>query len=71
MQGNIWTQDRYKIRKKVIALAGQYWIEDWNGNILGYSRQKLLRIREDIRVFTDDSMTTELFRIAQQNIFDD
>ncbi|MDD1746736.1 MAG: hypothetical protein LUQ16_03135 [Methanomassiliicoccales archaeon] len=70
MEQNIWVQNQYRIRKKVIALTNQYWIEDWNGRILGYSRQKLIRIKEDVRVFTDESMTTEVFRIQQENIMD-
>jgi hypothetical protein len=37
---------------------------------LGYSRQKLIRIKEDIRVFTDESMSMEIFRIQQENVLD-
>jgi len=70
LEGNIWIQNQYRIRKKVIALTNQYWIEDWSGKILGYSRQKLIRIKEDIRVFTDESMSAEVFRIQQENIMD-
>jgi len=66
----LWYQNFYKIRKKVVAIADQYWIEDGRGTQLGYSRQKLLRIKEDIRIFADDSMTREVFRIKQENIGD-
>ena len=31
----LWTQNSYRIRKKVLALTGQYWIEDQAGNHLG------------------------------------
>ena len=67
---NLWFQNFYKIRKKVLAIADQYWIEDGQGNKLGYARQKLLRIKEDIRIFSDDTMTREVFRIKQENIGD-
>jgi len=67
---NLWFQNYYKIRKKVLAIADQYWIEDGGQNQLGFARQKLLRIREDVRVFTDDSMSREVFRIKQENIGD-
>lgn len=70
MDTNIWTQNQYRIRKKVVALVGQYWIENGQGTILGYSRQKFLKIKEDIRVFTDDTMAQELFRISQENLVD-
>ncbi len=66
----LWYQNFYKIRKKVVAIANQYWIEDGRGTQLGYSRQKILRIKEDIRIFADDSMTNEVFRIKQANIGD-
>lgn len=67
---SLWTGNFYRIRKKVLALTGQYWIEDANGARLGYSKQKLLKLKEDIRVFSDESMTRELFQIRQQQIMD-
>jgi hypothetical protein len=66
----IWYQNFYRIRKKVLAIANQYWIEDAGGRSLGYSRQKILAIREDIRVFAEEAMTTELFRVKQDQIMD-
>jgi uncharacterized protein YxjI len=66
----IWYGNFYRIRKKVIAIANQYWIEDGNGNNLGFSRQKIIRIKESIKIFSDDSMTTEIFRIQQEQIMD-
>lgn len=70
MNCNLWTSPQYKIRKKVFAIANQYWIEDGQGSRLGYTKQKMLRIREDIRIFADESMTSELFRIHQEQILD-
>ncbi len=70
-QGNpIWYQNFYRIRKKVVAITNQYWIEGASGSTLGYSKQKLIRIKESIRVFTDDSMSSELFRIQQEQVMD-
>ena len=66
----IWYQGVYRIRKKVIAITNQYWIEDAQGRSLGYSKQKLIRIKEKISVFTDDSMSSELFRIQQEQVMD-
>ena len=66
----MWYQNFYRVRKKVLAIANQYWIEDGRGTQLGYSRQKIIRIKEDIRIFSDDSMTQEVFRIKQENIGD-
>ena len=67
---SLWTMNFYRIRKKVLALTGQYWIENQAGNPLGYSKQKMLRLKEDIRIFTDETMTRELFQVRQQQILD-
>ncbi len=67
---SLWIQNAYRIRKKVLALTGQYWIEDQAGNQLGYSKQKLLRLKEDIRVFADETMAQELFQIRQTQVLD-
>lgn len=69
-QPNLWNQPFYRVRKKVMALAGKYWIEDHTGNQLGFSKQKIMRLKEDIRVFSDDKMNYELFQIRQQQIVD-
>jgi len=66
----IWFQNFYRVRKKVIAIANQYWIEDAQSKILGFSKQKLFKWKEDIRIYTDESMTRELFKIQQTQIID-
>ncbi len=65
-----WYRNSYHIRKKILAIADQYWIEDQVGSVLGYSKQKLLRIKEDVRIYTDEQMNQELFRIKQEGIID-
>lgn len=65
--GGLWSQNSYRIRKKVLAIAQQYWIEDPHGRTLAYSKQKMFRFKEDIRIYTDERMGTELFRIKQTN----
>lgn len=67
---SIWYQNFYRIRKKTLTIGNKYWIEDYNGNILGFSKQKLFKLKEDIRVYSDESMSQELFRIGQQQIMD-
>ena len=67
---NIWYQNFYRIRKKTLTVGNKYWIEDYNGNVLGFSKQKLFKLKEDIRIYSDESMSQELFRIGQQQIMD-
>ena len=72
MQGtpasNIWYQNNYRIRKKVLTIWNKYWIEDPTNNLLGFSKQKMLKLKEDIRIYTDESMNSELFAIKQEQI---
>jgi len=67
----IWTQDHYRIRRVILAIANQYYIENEAGEVLGYSRQKLLRLKDDIRIYSDDGMSVELFKILQDQIIDE
>ena len=66
----IWNRDFYRVRKKVLTIGNKYWIEDENGNVIGFTKQKLLKLKEDIRVYTDESMSQEVFRIQQEQIMD-
>ncbi len=69
MQGT-WYQNGYKIRKKVLAIGNKYWIEDASGNLIGFCKQKILKLKEDIRIYSDESMTQQIFKIQQEQIFD-
>lgn len=69
-QAGIWYQNYYRIRKKVLTIWNKYWVEDYNGNMLGFSKQKMFKLKEDIRVYTDENMAQELFRIQQEQILD-
>jgi uncharacterized protein YxjI len=66
----MWAQNHYRIRKKVLTVWNKYWIEDYYKQILGFSKQKMFKLKEDIRIYTDEKMQTELFRIQQQQILD-
>ena len=69
MQGP-WYQNNYKIRKKVLTIGNKYWIEDASGNLVGFCKQKILKLKEDIRIYSDESMTNQIFKIQQEQIFD-
>lgn len=66
----LWFQNFYRIRKKIVAIANQYWIEDREGQSLGYTRQKIISLKDDIRYFSDESMSSEVFRVKQEQIVD-
>jgi uncharacterized protein YxjI len=66
----IWYQNAYTIKKKVLTVWNKYWIQDQRGKNLGFSKQKMFKLKEDIRVYTDEKMKEELFKIKQQQILD-
>lgn len=55
---------------KLLAIASQIYIRDANGSLLGYVKQKLLKLKEDINVFADESQTQHLFNIKADRILD-
>jgi uncharacterized protein YxjI len=55
---------------KLLALASQIRITDANGQMLGYVKQKMFKLKEDIRVFADEAQTNELFSIKANKILD-
>ncbi|MFO0858258.1 MAG: hypothetical protein U0640_12990 [Phycisphaerales bacterium] len=63
--------EQFTIRRKVLKLFGAaFHIYDANNNVVGYCKQKAFKLKEDIRIFTDESMSTELIRIAARSIID-
>src|SRR5690348_3273779 len=58
------------IRFKLIALAPRLYVTDASGASVCYVSQKVLKLREDIQVFTDESRTTEIYRIKADRILD-
>lgn len=55
---------------KVVTLVPQIYITDAAGNGLFYVRQKLLKLKEAITVFTDDTQQEPLFKIGADRIID-
>ena len=55
---------------KLLALASQIYVRDANENLLGYVKQKLFKMKEDINVFADEAQTQQLFNIKADRILD-
>lgn len=66
----IWLNDFYTVRQKVLALGKTYFIDDAANRQIGYTKMKVLKFKEDIRIYTDDSMTTEILAMNQEQILD-
>lgn len=55
---------------KIIALAPQIYVKDAQGQELLYVRQKLLKLKEKIRVFSDSGQTRQLYELEADRILD-
>jgi uncharacterized protein YxjI len=67
---SVFRFDRYLLKRQVLALTGKFRIYDPNGQLLLFSQQKMFRLREDIRVYSDESMSQELLYIQARQIID-
>ena len=64
-------QNYYLFRRKVFTLVGAaFHAYDESGNLLLYSKQKAFKLREDFRIYSDESQTEELLTIKTPQIFD-
>ena len=55
---------------KLLAIASQIYIRDADGALLGYVKQKLFKLKEDINIFTDESQSRHLFNIKADRVLD-
>lgn len=55
---------------KLLALASQIYIRDAGGNMIGYVKQKMFKLKEDINIFTDESQTQQRFNIKADRVID-
>jgi uncharacterized protein YxjI len=61
----------YLIRRKVLKIFGaSFHIYDAAGQVVGFSAQKAFKLKEDIRIFSDESKSTELLAIKARQIVD-
>jgi len=62
---------RYTIRRKFWKLFGaSFHVLDPQGRVVGYSKQKAFKLKEDIRVYADESMSAELLVVKARKIID-
>jgi hypothetical protein len=65
------TQDQYLIRRKVFTFLGKkFHVYDSAGQVIGFSKQKAFKLKEDIRVYSDESEKEERLLIKARQIID-
>ncbi|MBN2147935.1 MAG: hypothetical protein JW726_11125 [Anaerolineales bacterium] len=62
--------DQYLLKRQVLALTGKIRIYNPSGQLLLFSQQKMFRLKEDIRVYSDEGKTLELLHIQARQILD-
>ena len=62
--------NQYLLKRQVFALTGKFRVYDPAENLVLFSEQKMFRLREDIRVYSDESKSQELLTIQARQIID-
>jgi uncharacterized protein YxjI len=62
--------NQYLLKRQVFALTGKFRVYDPSENLVLFSEQKMFRLREDIRVYSDESKSQELLVIKARQIID-
>jgi hypothetical protein len=60
----------YLMRRQVLALTGILRLYNPMGELVGYCQQKMFRLKEDIRLYSDESRNQELLYIQARSILD-
>ena len=69
----IYEADSYMVRQKVMKIVGEefhIYSDDSMEQLIGYCKQKALKLKEDIRVYTDEDKNTELICIKARSVID-
>ncbi len=61
----------YMIRRKILSILGaKFHVYDSNGDLIAFCKQKAFKLKEDIRIYSDESMAEEIVVIQARNIVD-
>lgn len=62
--------DNYLLKRQVLALTGKFRLYDPNDNLVLFCQQKMFKLKEDIRAYSDENKTQELLYIKARQILD-
>ena len=66
----IFQHQKYLLHRQFFALTGKFRFYDPKGNLVMFSEQKMFKLREDIRVYSDENKTEEVLSIKARQIID-
>lgn len=62
---------QYLVRKKVLSVLGaKFHIYNANQELVMFSQMKAFKLKEDIRLYSDETMSRELLTISARNVID-
>src|SRR6266498_3943036 len=67
---NAFQFNEYVLKRQVFALTGKLRFYDPQNELVLFSEQKMFKLREDIRVFADETKTQEVLAIKARQILD-
>lgn len=70
MPHSAFQHDHYMLHRQVLALTGKFRLYDRNGQLVLFSQQKMFKLREDVRVYSDETRSQELLHIQARQIID-
>lgn len=62
--------NQYLLKRQVFALTGKFRVYDPAENLVLFSEQKMFRLREDIRIYSDETKSQEALTIKARQIID-
>jgi uncharacterized protein YxjI len=60
----------YLLKRQALAMTGKFRFYDPNGQLVLFSEQKMFKLREDIRVYSDETKSQEVLSIKARQIVD-
>jgi hypothetical protein len=66
----VFLYPQYLLKRQVFALTGKVRFFDPQGNLALFVQQKMFKLREDIRIYSDEARTQELLLIKARQIID-
>lgn len=66
----VFRGNEFRVDRKFLSLIYSYYVYDGAGRLIAYSTMKPFRLKEDIRIYSDESKSYELMSIQQEQILD-
>ena len=65
-----FNHDRFHARAKVFDISPKFFFYDLQGQKIGFLKQKLFKLKEDIRLYEAETMAQELLTIKARTSLD-